>query len=130
MELEDTNPPDDAMLKRCAELIAYAESQGEYLLDIVFGYYLLAREDPEWLESCGVPQGLTRNTVASFLRESPSLVVSRYLGRTRPYSSEICIVPLWDQEHALNLDFRDGAIVAANESKFKLEYGVLRWLDD
>ena len=117
------------MLKRSAELVTYAESHGEYLLDIVFGYYLLACEDPEWLESCGVPQGLTRGTVASFLRQSRSLVVSRHLNWSEPYSSAICVVPLWDEEHALNLDFRDGSIVAANESEFKLETGVLRWLD-
>jgi hypothetical protein len=32
-------------------------------------------------------------------------------------------------EHALSLEFRDGAIVAANDSQFRLEAGVLRWMD-
>jgi hypothetical protein len=125
----DTNPPDNEMLRRGSELVTYAESHGEYLLDIVFGYYLLACEDPDWLESCGVPRGLTRGTVASFLRQHRSLVVSRHLSWSKPYSRAIFVVPLWDEEHALNLDFCDGSIVAENESEFKLDSDVLRWLD-
>ncbi len=66
----DTNPPDDGMLKRVSELMVYAQSHGEYLLDIVYGHYLLASDDPDWLESCGVPLDLTRDTVAGFLRET------------------------------------------------------------
>jgi hypothetical protein len=37
------------------------------------------------------------------------------------------VVPLWDEEHALSLDFRDGQIVSANDEAFRLEDGVLRW---
>lgn len=125
----DTNPPDDGMLKRVSELMVYAQSHGEYLLDIVYGHYLLASDDPDWLESCGVPLDLTRDTVAGFLREDRSLLVSRHLDWTEPYSSSIHVVPMWDEEHALALYFCDGAIVTANDEEFILEAGVLRWVN-
>jgi hypothetical protein len=73
---------------------------------------------------------LGRDTIADYVREDRRLVVSRHLTWDRPYSSAIHIVPLWDEEHALSLDFRDGAIVAANDSQFRLEAGVLRWIED
>jgi len=123
---DDTNPPDEAMLRRASELVRYAESHGDYLLDIVFGYYLFAAESGDWLEMSGVPGGFTRETVASQVREDRTLVVSRHLDWDEPYDSSIHVVPLWDEEHALTLEFRDGDIVAANDSPFKIESGVLR----
>jgi hypothetical protein len=127
---DDTNPPDDEMLRRAAELVRYAETHGDFILDIVVGHYLRAAEDCEWLEVCGVPQGLGRDRIADYVREDRILVVSRHLTWDQPYSSAIYVVPLWDEEHALSLDFRDGAIVAANDSRFRLEAGVLRWIND
>jgi len=127
----DTNPPDDEMLWRAVELKTYAERHGDYLLDIVFAYYLLAAEDdPDWLEFCKVPHGLTRDNIAEYVREDRSLVVSRHLDWDEAYSSAIHIVPLWDEEHALSLAFRGGAIAAANDSLFKLEAGIFRWIED
>jgi hypothetical protein len=130
MGVGDTNPPDDAMLTLASELMDYAESHSEYLLDIVFGYYLFAAQDPDWLKVCSVPRGLSRGEVADFLRKDRTLVVSRHLDWEEPYDSAIHIVPLWDEEHALTLDFRDCAIVAANDSKFKLKSGVFYWVDN
>jgi len=129
---DDTDPPDEEMLRRANGLVSYTESQGEFILDIVYGhyrYYLLSAENRDWLEECGVPRDLSRNKIADYVREDRSLVVTRNLGWEQPYSSTIHVVLLWDEEHALSLDFRDGAIVAANDSRFRLEAGVLRWID-
>ncbi len=126
----DTDPPDDEMLRRAAELLSYTESHGEFILDIVFGHYLLAAGAcDDWLEDCGIPRGLARSKIADFVREDRTLVVARHLGWDQPYSTSINVVPLWDEEHALSLEFHDGAIVAANDSRFRLEAGVLRWID-
>jgi len=126
---DDTNPPDDEMLSRATGLLSYTESHSELILDIVFGHYLLAAEKGDWLEGCGVPRGVTRNEIRDYVRDDRSLVVARHLGWDRPYSSLIHVVPLWDEEHALSLEFHDGVIVAANDSQFMLEAGVLRWMD-
>src|SRR5687767_4307820 len=64
MGVGDTEPPDDEMLRRASELVRYAETHGDYILDIVFGYYRLAGES-DWLDMAGVPRGLTRETVSS-----------------------------------------------------------------
>jgi hypothetical protein len=126
---DDTNPPDDEMLRRASGLVTYTGSHGEFILDIVFGYYLLAAEERDWMEDCGIPRGLPRNRIADYVREDRSLVVARHLNWDQPYTTSIHVVPLWDEEHALSLEFRDGAIVAANDSLFRLEAGVLRWND-
>ena len=122
---DDTNPPDDEMLRRASELVHYAETHGDYILDIVFGYYRLASES-DWLEMAGVPRGLTRETVSSQVREDRTLVVSRHLDWAEPYDSVIHVAPLWDEEHALSLEFREGKIFSANDDPFRLEDGVFR----
>jgi hypothetical protein len=128
---DDTNPPDDEMLKRASELVSYAENSGNFILDIVFGDYLRAALAPGWLEACEVPRRVRRDRIGDYLRENGSLVVSRHLNWDEPYSSAIHVCPLWDEEHALTLDLRDGAIVAANGSRFRLlESGVLDWIED
>jgi hypothetical protein len=125
---DDTGPPDDEMLRRASELVAYARANADYILDLVFGHYLFVSEQPAWLESCGVPRNLTRNQVADFLGENRSLVVSRHLNWREPYNSCVFAVPQWESEHALILDFREGAIATVNDCKFRLESGVLRWV--
>jgi hypothetical protein len=70
---DDTNPPDDEMLRRASGLVTYAESHSEFILDIVFGHYLFAAEERDWLEECGIPRGLTRNKIAGYVREDPVL---------------------------------------------------------
>ncbi len=125
MGTSDTDPPDDEMVRRAWELVQYAQAHGDYILDIVFGYYLLADES-DWLDMAGVPRGLTRQTVSSQLRDGRMLVVSRHLEWDEPYDSAIHVVPLWDEEHALSLELRDGQIVSANDSQFTIENGVFR----
>ncbi|MGB8010056.1 MAG: hypothetical protein WCF68_00465 [Terriglobales bacterium] len=70
---DDTDPPDEEMSRRAAGLVSYTESHGEFILDIVFGHYLLKAEDPDWLRDCGVPRGLTRNRVADYVRKTAVL---------------------------------------------------------
>lgn len=122
---DDTNPPDEEMLRRASELVRYAATHGDYILDIVFGHYRLAGES-DWLDMADVPRGLTRETVSSQVRDDRTLVVSRHLDWDEPYASAIHVVPLWDEEHALSLEFRDGQIVSANDEPFRLEDGVFR----
>jgi hypothetical protein len=122
---DDSNPPDEEMLRRASELVSYAESHGDYILDIVVGYYRLAGES-DWLDMAGVPRGLTRETVSSQVREDRTLVVSRHLDWDEPYDSAIHVVPLWDEEHALSLEFEGGEIVSANGEPFRLVNGVFR----
>ncbi len=122
----DTNPPDEEMLRRAAELVRYAETHGDHILDIVYGHYRLAGESG-WLEMECVPSGLSRETVLSQVRDDRTLVVTRDLDLDEPYDSAIHLVPLWDEEHALSLEFRDGQIVSANDDPFRLEDGVFRW---
>ena len=125
MAVGDTNPPDEEMLRRASELVSYADTRGDYILDIVFGYYRLAGES-DWLDMAGVPRGLTRQTVSSQVRDDRTLVVSRHLDRDESYDSAIHVVPLWDEEHALTLELREGQIVSANDSPFRIEDGVFR----
>jgi hypothetical protein len=66
---EDTNPPDQEMLRRASELVSDTENHGNFILSIVLGHYLLAAEDRGWLESCGVPQGLSRDRIPDYVRE-------------------------------------------------------------
>src|SRR5579883_3309105 len=94
----DTNPPDQEMLRRASELVSYTEGHGQFILDVVFGHYLLAAEDREWLDTCGVPQGLSPDRIADYLREDRSLVISRNLAWDPPYASTIHIAPRWDEE--------------------------------
>jgi len=122
---EDRNPPDEEMLRRGRELARYVEERGEYVLDLVYGAYLAAGRY-DFLEYSGVPEGLTRETICEYLREGQRcLVVSRDPDMEGTYSSAIFFVPLWDEEHALSLDFRDGEIVTVNESAFRLVDGAL-----
>lgn len=122
----DSNPPDEEMIKRASELVKYAGEHGDYILDIVFGYYLYSAERHGWLEMFDIPRDLSRDKISVYVREDRTLVVSRHLDWDEPYDSSIHVVPLWDEEHALTLTFRDGAIVEVNDSAFMLAAGALR----
>ena len=131
------HPPDQEMLRRAAELTHFAETQGEQLLDIVFGAYRLFLDDQgvESLDLEGIPKKITRENVGQLI-EQPSLHVShsrpslltRLLGVKESYRSSIVTNPVWDPEHGFAMDFEDGRIVSAGGAPFKLEDGVLRFL--
>jgi hypothetical protein len=100
---------------RLSTINSLAQNKLMRCLAFVYGhyrYYLLSAENRDWLEECGVPRDLGRNNIADYVREDRSLVVTRHLGWDQPYNGSIHVVPLWDEEHALSLDFRDGAIVS------------------
>src|SRR5215510_4434830 len=61
----DTGTPDQEMLTRMSDLVRYAEAHGDYILDLVFGYYLFAAEGADWLEMAGVPRGLSKPAVVN-----------------------------------------------------------------
>jgi hypothetical protein len=127
-QMNDTNPPENEMLLRASELIRFVETHGEQLLDIVYGHYLLTAEPPDWLESFDVPRGLNRAEVPAYISDHRLLVVSRHLNWKEQYRRVVFVDPLWDTEHKLSLDLRNGSTATANESRFRLESQVLRWL--
>jgi hypothetical protein len=123
----DPGPPDDAMIARASELVQFVDAHTEEVLDIVYGQYLLVAETPDWLESCSVPRNLSRSQVPAYI-DDRLLVVSRHIKSKEQCSSVVFIDPRWEPEHKLRLDIRNGLIATANDSKFKLESQVLRWV--
>jgi hypothetical protein len=92
MPLKDTAPPDDEMVRQANDLAEFTRS------------HPLASDEAEWMESCGVPVGLTRDELTPYLDEL-NLVVDR--DRSEP---TIYVVPQWDEEHAIYLAVRDGRV--------------------
>lgn len=123
----DSSPPDDAMVARASELVQFVDAHAEEVLDIVYGQYLLIGETPDWLESCSVPRNLSRSQVPGYV-DDRLLVVSRHIKSKERCSSVVFVDPRWEPEHKLRLDIRNGSIATANDSKFKLESQVLRWV--
>ena len=140
---EGKGAPDDEMLRRGAELVQYAEANGEYIVDIVYGHYLFACKNgwmdyshfPKGMSTEGlVHEGLTRGEMASQLRDGGCLSVTQdldlELDDLPPYESKIIVVPLWDEEHGLEMLFEDGKVVRVNEGRFKLVDGALEFLGE
>jgi hypothetical protein len=119
---DDGKPPDVALADAATELAEFAASNGDLLLDLIYGHYLYAQEN-NWLDFWGVPHGLRRNRVLSQV-ESVELTVRR--GSDGRPDAGVYVNPLWEQEHKLFLSFRDGQIVAVNDHAFVLDGEVLR----
>lgn len=115
-------PPDAAMAEAAGELAEFAAANGDLLLDLIYGHYRYAEENG-WLAFWGVPRGRRRDQILSQV-ESIELTVRRG-ARGRP-DAAVFVNPLWDQEHKLDLNFRDGRIVAVNDEPFVLDGEVLR----
>jgi hypothetical protein len=124
------SPPDDEMVRLADELATYVANQSDHVWDIIFGSfrYCATTADSDWLESCDVPEDLTRDRVREYCE--PAICIARQDDDDEPYSSDICVFPQWDEEHGLTLKFRDGAIMTANDSAFKLVDGILKDLDE
>ena len=117
--------PDDEMVKLAEELVAYAESHGDYILDVAYGdFRRWTTVDPGWLDSCGLPQNLGRDAIPKHVGGCV-LTVIRDLDSDDPYTSLVRIVPEWDDEHGLEMKLRDGAIVEVSDMPFTLKGGVL-----
>jgi hypothetical protein len=122
---EDKTPPDDEMLSRAAALVSYAQSNGDYILDLVFGdFRRCLRSDPVWLDVCEIPRDVTRDGIRQYVT-CCALVVHRQGYEGEIYGSEVHVVGRWDEEHTLDMQFRDGAIVTVDELPFELRDGVL-----
>ena len=115
-------PPDTAMAAAANELAEFVVSNGDLLLDIIYGHYRYAEEN-DWLDFWGVRRGLRGNRVLSEV-ESVELTVRRDTDG-RP-DAEVFVNPRWDPEHKLDLSFRDGRIVAVNGESFVMDGEVLR----
>jgi len=113
--------PDANMAEAASALVTFATANGELLLDLIYGHYKYAEQD-NWLEYWGVPTELTRDRVLSQVT-SIVLTVRRHGNGTL---ATVFVDPLWDPEHKLDLEFRDGHIVAANGEPFVLDGEVLR----
>ncbi len=126
---EDNNPPDEEMVRLADELAVYVASHSDHVWDIIFGSfrYCATTADPDWLESCDVPGDLTRDRVREYCE--PAICITR-LSEGDGYLSAVSVFPQWDEEHGLSLEFRDGAIVTANDSPFKLVDGILKDSDE
>ena len=120
------DPPDVEKLSRAEALVRYVEAHSDFILDIVFGSYRSVLDQPEWLSMCDVPKDLTRDTVMAFVRQKPSLSVTRWVENGEVcYSATVGIVPLWDEEHGLWMSFSNGTIEVINGEPFQLNAGVL-----
>ena len=122
---DDKKPPDDEMLSRAAALVSYAQSHGDHIFDLVFGSYRRClQSDPDWLDDFEVPRDLTREAIPQYVRGC-ALVVHRQAYQDELYGSVVHVVPQWDEEHALDMQFREGGIVTVSEMPFELRDGVL-----
>jgi hypothetical protein len=122
----DRNPPDDEMVRLANDLAVYVANHSDHVWDIIFGSFrhCATTADPDWLKSCGVPKDLTRDKVRKYCE--PAICITRQSDPDERYSSDIIVFPEWDEEVGLRLEFRDGAIVTANGSPFKLVDGILK----
>lgn len=130
-QIEDRKSPDEEMLKRAAELVQYAHARGDYIQDVVYGSYRLSalESEPGWLKKCGVPEDLKKEHVGKYVKQL-TLVINRDFGNESNHENTIFMVPLWDEEQALYLEFQNGALVKANDSPFKLENGVMKLMEE
>jgi hypothetical protein len=114
--------PDVAMASAASEIATFAAANGELLLDLIYGHYRYA-EESNWLAFWKVPPGLGRDQVLSQVR-SVELAVSR--DQHGQCDAWVYVNPKWDPEHKLDLNYRDGKIVAVNGEPFTLMGEVLR----
>jgi hypothetical protein len=116
------SPPDAAMAAAANELAEFVASNGDLVLDMIYGHYKYAEEN-DWLRFWGVRPGLRRNRVLSQVK-SVDLTVRR--GRDGRLDAAVFVNPRWDPEHKLDLSFRDGQIVAVNGEPFAMDGEILR----
>ena len=111
------------MIALAEELATFTRTNEEKLLDLIYGHYRYA-EKQNWLEYWNVPAGLPREDVLSQV-DSIALCVQRDRDEERPYDAAVYVNPNWDQEHKLDLRYRNGRIVEVNDGPFVLKNGVL-----
>lgn len=130
MDEGDTAPPDERMTPLAEELAKFAEEHSDEIWDFAYGYYLMASENPSWMQYCGVPQGLSRSAIKDAIFE-PGLVIGRHKTESpSPYVCAIRVGMKWKMEHTVWLNFQDGKIVGEAGQACYLENGVLRYVPE
>ena len=104
MPLQDTEPPDEEMVRQANELVEFTRENPDAILDKIYEHYRGASGHPGWMESSGVPLGLDREELAPYL-DALNVVVDRDGAEPTIY-----VVPRWDHEHAIYLAVRDGRV--------------------
>jgi hypothetical protein len=102
MPLEDSGPPDPSMVRQANELVDFAKSHPDAILEKIHEHYRAMAV--YWLEICRVPSGLRRDELSPYL-EALSLTVNRE--GTEP---TIYVSPRWNVEHAIYMAVRDGQV--------------------
>jgi hypothetical protein len=98
-------PPNEEMLRCADEFIALVRANVEAIHDKIYEHYQYFDED--WLEQCEVPNNLSRDGVLEYL-QFPALTVERSEDAAEPYVCQVYLLPDWDAEHPIRLQFSDG----------------------
>ena len=101
------------MLTSAAELCGYVETNDEFVCDLVYASYRIA-EANDWLSFWGVPSGIPRREVLSYV-DGFQLQVSRTSSQQYPLESCISARIRWDREHGLHFVYWQGQLVTAND---------------
>jgi hypothetical protein len=102
MPLEDTAPPDPAMVRQANELAEFTRSNPEAILEKIYEHYRAMAD--HWLEMCRVPRALRQDELSPYL-EVLTLNVNRDGDEPTIYVS-----PRWDVEHAISMAVREGRV--------------------
>jgi hypothetical protein len=98
-------PPNEQMFRCADEFIALVRANVEGIHNKIYENYQYF--DENWLELCKVPTNLDRDGVLEYL-QFPALTVQRNDDPAEPYICQVYLIPDWDGEHSLRLQFRDG----------------------
>lgn len=101
-------PPDDTMLTLADDLVSFAQTHGELIVDSIYAHYRVAEEGDQ-LDFWDVPSGLSRDEILSQV-ESVTLSVSRDRDAEKPYEAYVLVSPKWDLEHDLYLRRANGQL--------------------
>jgi len=99
--MHDSKPPDQPMLDMAQDLVTHFMTDKDRISELVYEQYLLASDDPDWLDSCDVPPGLRTNQIAPYLQARTLSVCRDLKDRTEAYSARVYMSPQWDEEHGL-----------------------------
>lgn len=103
----DEAPPDAEMIRRAEQLVTRFRASVRQIHDKVFEHYQETNGGDGWLGFGGSSGGLSRAEILEHL-EARTLTVARDGDEDDPYSCRVYIIPDWDEEHAIYLDYQEG----------------------
>ena len=112
--------PSNSMVLLAAELAAYASSNGELLLNLIYEHYCHFKARG-YLSFWNVAEDLGRSNVMS---QVESVVLSIH----SDHVACILVNILWDQEHRLRFTYESDAITEANDGEFEVENGSFNFI--